>query len=144
MSGRSLNELPFEDWAYLEDWCRRLTGSFQDVYIFTVPLYVPKQENDGKWRVVSSFTCFFYQHVTNVAMFQTHEVIGSPPNIAVPTHFAKVVLTSKPASPTTPDAAEISTGAFILPNAAITDHAPLKSFSVPGKCLSLLRLRSPL
>lgn len=39
-------------WAYLEDWCRRLTGSFQDVYVFTVPLYLPKQDVDGKWKVV--------------------------------------------------------------------------------------------
>jgi endonuclease G, mitochondrial len=41
------------DWAYVEDWCRRLTGSFKDVYVFTVPLYLPRQEADGKWRVVS-------------------------------------------------------------------------------------------
>ena len=40
------------DWAYLEDWCRRLTGKFQDVYVFTVPLYLPKRDPDGKWRVV--------------------------------------------------------------------------------------------
>jgi hypothetical protein len=40
------------DWAYLEDWCRRLTKNFQDVYVFTVPLYLPKQDPDGKWRVV--------------------------------------------------------------------------------------------
>lgn len=43
----------FLDWAYLEDWCRRLTGSFQDVFVFTVPLYLPRLEADGKWRVVS-------------------------------------------------------------------------------------------
>lgn len=45
--------VPVLDWAYLEDWCRRLTGNFQDVYVFTVPLYLPKQEADGKWRIVS-------------------------------------------------------------------------------------------
>ena len=44
-------------WAYLEDWCRRLTGQFQDVFIFTIPLYLPKQEKDGKWRVVSKIFC---------------------------------------------------------------------------------------
>jgi hypothetical protein len=43
------------DWAYVEDWCRRLTGSFSDVYIFTIPLYLPKQDTDGKWRVASIF-----------------------------------------------------------------------------------------
>ncbi|CAK5279492.1 unnamed protein product [Mycena citricolor] len=99
-------------WAYLEDWCRRLTGSFSDVYVFTIPLYLPRQGSDGKWRV-------------------TYEVIGSPPNVAVPTHFAKVVLATKPSSPSTPDTLEISTGAFVLPNAAIPDATPLETFSMP-------------
>ncbi|KAF8874639.1 hypothetical protein CPB84DRAFT_1797326 [Gymnopilus junonius] len=99
-------------WAYLEDWCRRLTGNFQDVYIFTVPLYLPRKESDGKWKV-------------------TYEVIGTPPNVSVPTHFAKVVLTSRPVSPATPEIQEVSTGAFVLPNAIIPDEAPLESFVVP-------------
>ncbi|KZT03557.1 uncharacterized protein LAESUDRAFT_814639 [Laetiporus sulphureus 93-53] len=99
-------------WAYLEDWCRRLTSSFADVYVFTIPLYLPKLDSDGKWRV-------------------THEVIGSPPNVSVPTHFAKVVLTSRPSSPSTPDVHEISTGAFVLPNAPIPDEAKLESFVMP-------------
>ncbi|KAG5651529.1 hypothetical protein H0H81_008341 [Sphagnurus paluster] len=102
----------YDHWAYLEEWCRKLTGSFQDVYVFTVPLYLPRLENDGKWRV-------------------THEVIGSPPNVSVPTHFAKVVLTTKPSSPSTPERLEIATGAFVLPNAIIPDEAPLESFVVP-------------
>ncbi|KAI0316791.1 hypothetical protein OF83DRAFT_1059763 [Amylostereum chailletii] len=99
-------------WAYLEDWCRRLTGQFSDVYVFTVPLYLPRKEPDGKWRV-------------------SYEVIGSPPNVAVPTHFAKIVLASRPSSPSTPDIPEISTGAFVLPNAIIPDEAPLESFVMP-------------
>ena len=41
------------DWAYLEDWCRRLTKSFADVYVFTIPLYLPQKDRDGKSRVVS-------------------------------------------------------------------------------------------
>ncbi|KZP05761.1 DNA/RNA non-specific endonuclease, partial [Athelia psychrophila] len=99
-------------WAYLEEWCRRLTSQFSDVYVFTIPLYLPKLEADGKWRV-------------------THEVIGSPPNVGVPTHFAKVVLTTKPTSPSTPDVLEVSTGAFVLPNAVISDDTPLTSFIMP-------------
>ncbi|KAJ3762952.1 hypothetical protein EV360DRAFT_34598 [Lentinula raphanica] len=99
-------------WAYLEDWCRRLTGSFSDVYVFTVPLYLPHKDPDGKWRI-------------------THEVIGSPPNVAVPTHFAKVVLTSKPTSPSTPNILELATGAFVLPNAPIPDETPLERFVMP-------------
>lgn len=38
-------------WAHTEDFVRRLTGQFADVYCFTVPLYLPKQGQDGKWRV---------------------------------------------------------------------------------------------
>ncbi|KAG9084889.1 nuclease, partial [Ceratobasidium sp. UAMH 11750] len=38
-------------WAYTEEWCRRLTSTFQDVFVFTVPLYLPKQDPDGKYRV---------------------------------------------------------------------------------------------
>ncbi|KAJ4488340.1 hypothetical protein J3R30DRAFT_3654615 [Lentinula aciculospora] len=99
-------------WAYLEDWCRRLTGAFSDVYVFTVPLYLPRRDPDGKWRI-------------------THEVIGSPPNVSVPTHFAKVVLTSKPASPSTPNILELSMGAFVLPNSPIPDDTPLEKFVMP-------------
>lgn len=62
---------------------------------------------------------------------QTHEVIGNPPNVSVPTHFAKVVLTTKPSSPSTPNTLELASGAFVLPNAIIPDHAPLESFVVP-------------
>jgi endonuclease G len=64
---------------------------------------------------------------------QTYEVIGSPPNVSVPTHFAKVVLAAKPSSPATPDVFEVSTGAFVLPNAPIPDGAPLEGFVLPGE-----------
>jgi endonuclease G, mitochondrial len=66
---------------------------------------------------------------------QSYEVIGSPPNVSVPTHFAKVVLTTKPSSPSKPDVLELATGAFVLPNAVIPDDAPLTSFVVPGTSL---------
>lgn len=63
---------------------------------------------------------------------KSYEVIGNPPNVAVPTHFAKVVLTSRPSSASTPHIPEISTGAFVLPNAAISDETSLESFVVPS------------
>ena len=64
---------------------------------------------------------------------QTYEVIGNPPNIAVPTHFAKVVLVARPSSPSTPHVPEISTGAFVLPNAVIPDDASLETFVTPSR-----------
>lgn len=107
-------------WAYFEDFSRRLTSSFTDVYVFTIPLYLPsKSPVDGKWRV-------------------NYEVIGNPPSISVPTHFSKVILTSRPPKgddPNTSTRREISMAGFVLPNAVIPDEASLESFLVPGEFL---------
>lgn len=97
-AGYAHNELThcsFKDWAYVEDFARRLTTPFSDVYVFTVPLYLPKQERDGKWRVVSTWQARLT--VPKLMCFpdfldKTYEVIGSQsggtPSVAVPTHFA--------------------------------------------------------
>lgn len=38
---------------FVPQFCRNLTKSFDDVYVFTVPLFLPKRDpRDGKWRVV--------------------------------------------------------------------------------------------
>lgn len=94
-------------WAHFEDFCRRLTTFYPSVRIVTGPLYLPKRESDGKWRV-------------------SYEVIGHPPNVAVPTHFYKVVFAEdgKPGG-------NVSLGAFVLPNAVIPNDKPLKDFEVP-------------
>lgn len=72
---------------------------------------VPKLEADGKWRV-------------------SYEVIGNPPNVSVPTHWAKVILTSKGGMPGQPGV-QTSLGAFAMPNAVIPDEEPLTKFIVP-------------
>ena len=74
---------------------------------------------------------------------QTYEVLAGPsaaPTVAVPTHFAKVILASR-----TPVSAgslsliggaasrEWSLGAFVLPNEVISEQKPLSDFIVPGK-----------
>ncbi|GAA6007941.1 ribonuclease [Rhodotorula paludigena] len=113
-------------WAYLEAFCRNLTQSFDDVYVFTVPLFLPKKDpRDGKWRV-------------------SYEMIapqGGPPSIAVPTHFAKVLLCSRtPRSSSLAlvkpsggfgDGKEWVQGAFVLPNDPIPDETRLEGFVVP-------------
>lgn len=53
-----------------------------------------------------------------------HEVIGNPPNIAVPTHFYKVILTDR-------GNGDMSVGAFVLPNNTIQNEVPLTAFQVP-------------
>ncbi|RKP39022.1 hypothetical protein BJ085DRAFT_10208, partial [Dimargaris cristalligena] len=94
-------------WSHFETFTRRLTKSFSDVYVFTGPLYLPKPipGSPNKYKV-------------------EYEVIGSPPNIAVPTHFYKVILVKNAVG-------KYSAGGFVLPNAVIPDDAPLESFVLP-------------
>lgn len=94
-------------WAHFEDFCRRLTTHYPSVRIVTGPLYLPKKEIDGKWRV-------------------SYEVIGNPPNIAVPTHFYKVIF-GESGTVNGP----VALGAFVLPNARIPNDKPLTEFEVP-------------
>ncbi|EST08182.1 DNA/RNA non-specific endonuclease [Kalmanozyma brasiliensis GHG001] len=116
-------------WAHTEDFVRRLTGRFADLYVFTIPLYLPRQGVDGKFRV-------------------SYEVIGSPPNVAVPTHFAKVILGVEQAregngapgpkvewksglAKVGLGGGTMALGAFVMPNSIIPNEAPLESFAVP-------------
>lgn len=94
-------------WAHFEDFCRRLTTFYPSVRIVTGPLYLPKKEADGKWKV-------------------SYEVIGSPPNVAVPTHFYKIIYAEDGKA-----GGNVSLGAFVLPNDKISNDKPLKDFEVP-------------
>jgi endonuclease G len=97
-------------WAYFEQFCRNLVGDFTDVYVITGPLYLPKK--DAKFPNPDKY-------------YVQYEVIGNPPNVAVPTHFFKVIL-AKPAKGGSP-----SLGGFVLPNIAISNDKPLTDFVVP-------------
>ncbi|KAF9955339.1 nuclease [Mortierella alpina] len=93
-------------WAHFENFCRVLTKRYQDVYVITGPLYLP------------------YQDPTDNKFYVKHEVIGNPPNIGVPTHFYKVILTDK-------GNGDMAVGAFVLPNNTIQNQVPLTAFQVP-------------
>lgn len=98
-------------WAHFEDFCRRLTGRYPSVRIVTGPLYLPKRDPaDNKWYV-------------------RYEVIGSPPNVAVPTHFYKVIFAEEDGKPG--GGGNVAIGAFVLPNAPIPNEKPLADFEVP-------------
>lgn len=105
-------------WAHLEDFCRRLTGRYPSVRVVTGPLYLPRQDpRDGKWYV-------------------RYEVIGDPPNVAVPTHFYKVIFAEEDAPDSsgpkgTGTGGKVALGAFVLPNAPIPNDKPLADFEVP-------------
>jgi endonuclease G, mitochondrial len=95
-------------WAHFEDFCRRLTLSYPSVRIVTGPLYLPKRDAvDGKWRV-------------------SYEMIGSPPSVAVPTHFFKVIFAEDGRVGGT-----VAVGAFVLPNDRIPNEKSLQDFEVP-------------
>lgn len=94
-------------WAHFEDFCRRLTGRYPSVRIVTGPLYLPRRDADGKWRV-------------------SYEVIGNPPNVAVPTHFYKVIFAEDGRT-----GGNVALGAFVLPNAHTANDKPLTDFEVP-------------
>ncbi|KAL3991125.1 DNA/RNA non-specific endonuclease family protein [Acanthocheilonema viteae] len=93
-----------DKWNELEKHVRKLVRKHKNVYICTGPLFLPKLEKDG-------------------SLYIKYKVIGRN-NIAVPTHFFKVILI------------ELMDGkfeleAYILPNAVIPDDTPLTSFMVP-------------
>jgi endonuclease G, mitochondrial len=94
-------------WAHLEDFCRRLTGRYPSVRVVTGPLYLPRRDADGRWRV-------------------TYEMIGSPPSVAVPTHFYKVIYAEDGR-----EGGSVALGAFVLPNAPIPNEKRLADFEVP-------------
>ncbi|KAI1457641.1 DNA/RNA non-specific endonuclease [Annulohypoxylon moriforme] len=95
-------------WAHFEDFCRGLTGRYPSVRIVTGPLYLPKRDpSDNKWYV-------------------RYEVIGNPPNVAVPTHFYKVIFAEDGAV-----GGNVAIGAFVLPNAPIPNEKPITDFEVP-------------
>lgn len=93
-------------WAHLEDFARRLTQRYDSVRVMTGPLYLPRQDADDKYRVL-------------------YEVIGSPPNVAVPTHFFKLLVGERAGQE------QVAVAAFVLPNAPIDNLTPLASFQVP-------------
>ncbi|KAJ2778125.1 nuclease [Coemansia javaensis] len=92
-------------WAALELFVRDLTRSYDDVYCISGPMYLPHKEGD-KW-------------------FVKYEVIGSPPNVAVPTHFFKVILAKRKGE------SAFAVGAFALPNSPIDNAIPLTDFAQP-------------
>lgn len=94
-------------WAHFEDFCRRLTTHYPSVRIITGPLYLPRLHPDNKWRI-------------------SYEVVGNPPNIAVPTHFYKIIVAEDGKAD-----GSVAVGAFVLPNAVISNSTRLTEFEVP-------------
>ena len=86
-------------------YTRGLTKVYRNVYVCTGPLYLPKADpEDGKNYI-------------------KYQVIGKN-NVAVPTHFFKVMVGEMEGS------RDLEMEAYVLPNEKIPDHVPIQTFQV--------------
>ncbi|XP_076010414.1 endonuclease G, mitochondrial [Genypterus blacodes] len=92
-------------WNNLEKLCRSLTNAYASVYVCTGPLFLPRQEADGK----------LYVH---------YQVLGQN-HVAVPTHFFKVLILEQA------DGRGVELRSYVLPNQPINEKVPLEHFLVP-------------
>lgn len=92
-------------WNNLEKLCRSLTRNYLNVYVCTGPLYLPRQEEDGK-------------------LYVRYQVIGRN-HVAVPTHFFKVLILEQA------DGRGVELRSYVLPNEPIGEKVPLERFLVP-------------
>ncbi|KAI9280150.1 hypothetical protein BC943DRAFT_363563 [Umbelopsis sp. AD052] len=95
-------------WAYVEEFVRDLVDSYPDVWVWTGELFLPQKGEDGKFYV-------------------KYQMIGNPPNVAVPTHFYKVVLAKRNET--------YSTASFVFPNQPIANNITLETFKVAQEAI---------
>ncbi|KAM6186592.1 endonuclease G, mitochondrial-like [Rhynchocyon petersi] len=91
-------------WNNLEKYSRSLTRTYQNVYVCTRPLFLPRTEADGK-------------------SYMKYHVIGKN-HVAVPTHFFKVLILEAVGG-------QIELRSYVMPNAPVDEAIPLERFLVP-------------
>ncbi|KAM4849045.1 endonuclease G, mitochondrial [Urocitellus parryii] len=91
-------------WNNLEKYSRSLVRTYQNVYVCTGPLFLPRTEADGKSYV-------------------KYQVIGKN-HVAVPTHFFKVLILESAGG-------QIELRSYVMPNAPVDEAIPLERFLVP-------------
>ncbi|VDN56775.1 unnamed protein product [Dracunculus medinensis] len=93
-----------DKWNELEKRVRKLARKNLNVFVCTGPLYLPRLESDG-------------------SMYIKYKVIGKN-NVAVPTHFFKVILIEFTKG-------QYDIEAYVMPNSAIPDSIELSTFLTP-------------
>ena len=88
----------------MERYVRSSTKIYKNVYVCTGPLYLPKPDPETGKNYVK------------------YQVIGNN-NVAVPTHFFKVLVGEL-------DNHQLEMEAYVLPNEAIPDNVAIASFQV--------------
>jgi len=97
----SLNQIT---WNNLEKYTRSLTHHYDDIYVCSGPLYLPKRYNDGH-------------------LYVQYRVL-EPNHVAVPTHFFKVIVCQKKNF--------FDVQCYVMPNEKLEDpEQPIDNFLVP-------------
>lgn len=92
-------------WARMEAFARNMAMSFGEAWVVSGPLYLPTYDpQTKKWSV-------------------HYECIGDKGQVAVPTHFFKVIMIPQGKN-------KYAIGAFVLPNKPIHEDTPLQNFIV--------------
>jgi endonuclease G len=122
-------------WAYLEMFCRKMTTNYTDVFVYTGPLFLPQLDNNSGGAAFAFADAKIQFDAQNGVVTTTsttakdkykmqYNVIGTnSPNVAVPTHFFKILLLMK-------EEEGYTLGSFVLPNQAIDHSIPLSKFQV--------------
>lgn len=112
-------------WAKLEEFVRDVVSDGdRTAYVVTGPLFLPsRRENIGEKSKAIERSASDAPKSTEWEM--RHPMLGEPPAmVSVPTHFYKVVLVEDKSK-------RVACAAFVLPNAPIPKHIPLRRFVVP-------------
>jgi DNA/RNA endonuclease G (NUC1) len=119
-AGRGFNR---DYWARLEKFVRDLTKRYEEVYVVTGPLFLPRPAPGASLAAAASGAA---------PWLAAWPFIGRPPHlVGVPTHFYKVVYARGGAA----GVQGAALGAFILPNEPLPAGEPLSRFAVPLEAL---------
>ena len=83
-------------------------------------MFIPRSNSSGYYDIDKESV----RATADSGYFISYPLLGDVPNVAVPTHFFKVILVS------TGSDGGYSLGAFVLPNESIDSKAPLTDFQV--------------
>jgi endonuclease G len=107
-----------------------LVDTYPDVWVWTGKLFLPQKADDGKYYIKYEVCVLIIDSEMLINMLINAgqwQVIGNPPNVAVPTHFYKVLLAKRNGT--------YSTASFVFPNRAIASNATLESFKVAQEAI---------
>ena len=111
-------------WARFESYVKSLSKDCDEIHVVTGPLFLPQPK--GGSRLLPADV---QARADGSEWEMRYDLLGKAPELmAVPTHFFKVVLTTKTRGN---GQKEHAVGSFVMPNAYIPPDSPLTRFVVP-------------